>query len=1137
MDLAAAARAAEASEAAALDGALRLLRRLRRGSFALAGVADRMPWAVGAMAPPAALAFVEDVAEFSIEVDSANALLRTLRTSIRDGQGHVPDLDGVARVELSMALPSDADAGPIRGGSCGAQEDVANGYSLAPAVGVRAWFAKAEGQTPLNSELWTRDEFVDWMRSATAAAAAAAATPGGRGRKSFDGNGEATDAAAAENRSLEALWLKEQPPPPRGADSARGAAKQGDNICVFQGSYLTSWGSRVVVAASGEVLLEQQEAEGEAPTLEHLFICTDLRTQGSACLVDRAPEVDRGSRRRTCRCRLVAGQPGRSLLWELQCICGGKSRGGIHALASASVEAGLPLAWVPMAAEGGDCFQVAADVVGRLAAVASRGVVLQGEGKNASARVPPPSPPMMARSARGERENEEALDAIHGGRSTAAPQQRRAATPSPSPSPRGASAPPGLPSEECGGLLLRNQGGASGNSPAGGGAAGAGGGGGAAAEGGRRTSRGRRSCRTPPCAADVAGAGGASASGAAVAEVAAERGAGDGQQGDDGEDAVCHSRSRRRSLTEGATLLALAANKVMEQQQTGGFSPRDIPEDWVLSTDFRNAVRYPAALPSRADFNLRRPPRPVSLERSAAAAAGAGGDASYGDDGKDFAAEAGAADADGEEEDAQLLAGGGAHAEALEAPRPRRRRTPSSSSRSASQSRAPSLSRPQSRDARSRPSRGSTGGGNVVRARSLALPSRTPPAAAWDRNSLRLQRNALFSSSLAAWRAANGHASSAPARRPGPGTCAAYVRKRPLIERDARGRDFDALTVIRDAAGAGSARLSQEIVHHACLFDKSCSPYICHTRFPFDGVFDTDATNEDVYDAVGRPLLEAALNGNLATLFLFGQTGSGKTHTMRAIERLVVDELFEHQRTSGATLSLAYFELQGRKALDLLTPHRCEVRLREEENGCFRPHACEEVVVSDPEEMLKLLEEAAGRRATDATAVHAASSRSHAVCRISVSRPGSSSSSAAAAPSSAVSGQLPGVGQLLLVDCAGTERSRDTLYFKGQHQRESAEINSSLFALKDCLRTRQSAVNRQDSLGSDGTLRLPSARASTLTKVLAESLSSTSARLAAIATVSSNATDCEHTVETLRSIFTLSGRGEAQIVEVRQAIE
>uniref|UniRef100_A0A7S4RRJ6 Kinesin motor domain-containing protein n=1 Tax=Alexandrium monilatum TaxID=311494 RepID=A0A7S4RRJ6_9DINO len=395
-------------------------------------------------------------------------------------------------------------------------------------------------------------------------------------------------------------------------------------------------------------------------------------------------------------------------------------------------------------------------------------------------------------------------------------------------------------------------------------------------------------------------------------------------------------------------------------------------------------------------------------------------------------------------------------------------------------------------------------------------------ARAIDKNSLRLRNGSIFVDALARWRGVYGHLPSAPQRRLLPGTCSVYVRKRPMFERDSRRCDFDVLTVVGSAAegGAEGTAMGQEIVHHTCMFDRSLvTPLVMHTQFPFDGVFDADASNEGVYNVVGRPLLENALEGNLATLFVFGQTGSGKTYTMRHIERMAAEELFG-RLDEGSQVSLTYFELAGRKALDLLTDQKTEIRLREEEDGCFRPHDCEEALVGSADELLRIMGEAASRRATDATTVNSSSSRSHAVCRISILR------------------ERGAPGRLLLVDCAGTERSRDTLYFKGQNVKESAEINSSLFALKDCIRSRQAAVHRQGSRPQDGVpLKLPSVRATPLTKVLAESLISTSAQLAAIATVSPNATDAEHTIDTLRTVYTLSGRGERAVAESRQILE
>lgn len=98
---------------------------------------------------------------------------------------------------------------------------------------------------------------------------------------------------------------------------------------------------------------------------------------------------------------------------------------------------------------------------------------------------------------------------------------------------------------------------------------------------------------------------------------------------------------------------------------------------------------------------------------------------------------------------------------------------------------------------------------------------------------------------------------------------------------------------------------------------------------------------------------------------------------------------------------------------------------------------------------------------------------------------------------------------MTLIDCAGSERRNDTLYHDKDRQSETQIINSSLFALKECIRgktSKKSFVNY---------------RGSTLTRVLRESVEIQEARLCLIATVAPNATDTEHTIDTLRVVSSL----------------
>ncbi|KAG8463118.1 hypothetical protein KFE25_011115 [Diacronema lutheri] len=59
-------------------------------------------------------------------------------------------------------------------------------------------------------------------------------------------------------------------------------------------------------------------------------------------------------------------------------------------------------------------------------------------------------------------------------------------------------------------------------------------------------------------------------------------------------------------------------------------------------------------------------------------------------------------------------------------------------------------------------------------------------------------------------------------------------------------------------------------------------------------------------------------------------------------------------------------------------------------------------------------------------------------------------------------------GQLLVVDCAGTERREDSAYHTAERRREGAEINSSLHALKECFRAMTNAHAQREGGGGGG---------------------------------------------------------------------
>merc|ERR1719197_26477 len=177
---------------------------------------------------------------------------------------------------------------------------------------------------------------------------------------------------------------------------------------------------------------------------------------------------------------------------------------------------------------------------------------------------------------------------------------------------------------------------------------------------------------------------------------------------------------------------------------------------------------------------------------------------------------------------------------------------------------------------------------------------------------------------------------------------------------------------------------------------------------------------------------------------------------------------------------------------------RPELRLREQSDGSYAAEGAVELFPKTPEELCTIMQMAQSRRATSATDANSVSSRSHAVCTLRL---------------------CESEGQLMLVDCAGTERRKDSMFHSKERQQEGAEINASLHALKECVRL---LITQH---------RVPSHayRASSLTKILADAfIRGKDAKLAVICTASPCATDTEHTVATLRMGMALGGRGSEQ---------
>lgn len=142
---------------------------------------------------------------------------------------------------------------------------------------------------------------------------------------------------------------------------------------------------------------------------------------------------------------------------------------------------------------------------------------------------------------------------------------------------------------------------------------------------------------------------------------------------------------------------------------------------------------------------------------------------------------------------------------------------------------------------------------------------------------------------------------------------------------------------------------------------------------------------------------------------------------------------------------------------------------------------------------MALMAKAHGQRSTGSTGANAESSRSHQILQI-VLRDTRKGGARAAWDG----------GKLSFIDLAGSERGADTHHASKQTRLEGAEINTSLLALKEVIRSLERKQGHTPFRGSK------------LTQVLKDSFVGDKSRTCMMACVSPSHSNCEHTLNTLR---------------------
>lgn len=321
------------------------------------------------------------------------------------------------------------------------------------------------------------------------------------------------------------------------------------------------------------------------------------------------------------------------------------------------------------------------------------------------------------------------------------------------------------------------------------------------------------------------------------------------------------------------------------------------------------------------------------------------------------------------------------------------------------------------------------------------------------------------------------------------------VRCRPLNRTEKENSDPDIVTI---DSNAGSVLVRNPLTNE-------------NKGFTFDGSYDLNSTQKEVYDQCARPIVDSVLNGYNGTIFAYGQTGTGKTHTMEGVPddetlRGLMPNAFNHifETINGASSSksflvrASFLEIYKDDVFDLLsTSKRQKMEVKEDKNKGVYVRDLSTYNVACANDLLKVLKVGQKQRKVGATKMNEGSSRSHSMLTITIE-----SSETLKGETGKETIQYK-VGKLHLVDLAGSERQKKT-EASGDRLDEAKSINWSLTVLGNCIK----------ALITSTSSHVPY-RDSKLTRLLQDSLggNTKTCMVAAIGPASSN---FEETVSTLR---------------------
>ncbi|XP_044093065.1 kinesin-like protein KIF1B isoform X4 [Neovison vison] len=285
--------------------------------------------------------------------------------------------------------------------------------------------------------------------------------------------------------------------------------------------------------------------------------------------------------------------------------------------------------------------------------------------------------------------------------------------------------------------------------------------------------------------------------------------------------------------------------------------------------------------------------------------------------------------------------------------------------------------------------------------------------------------------------------------------------------------------------------------------------YWSHTS-PEDPCF---ASQNRVYNDIGKEMLLHAFEGYNVCIFAYGQTGAGKSYTMMGKQEesqagiipQLCEELFEKindncNEEMSYSVEVSYMEIYCERVRDLLNPKN-KGHLRVREHPLLGPYVedLSKLAVTSYTDIADLMDAGNKARTVAATNMNETSSRSHAVFTIVFTQKKHDTETNLSTEK---------VSKISLVDLAGSERA-DSTGAKGTRLKEGANINKSLTTLGKVISALAEVSKKKKK-----TDFIPY-RDSVLTWLLRENLGGNS-RTAMVAALSPADINYDETLSTLR---------------------